>query len=253
LKRVDVGGYKLAIECRGTGTPSVMLDSGFGTGRGAWWKVLPLARRTTRVCSYDRAGLGQSDSRPARLPPTTGTIVDELHTLLPRAGLSPPYVLGGWSMGGFDIRYYQARYPTEVAGLVLVDATPPEFLLHVFPSLLLTSEFETMDVGAAASALEPPPSLGTLPLVDLTHGDSGLPPSEEALWIAEQKKVTRSSVNSLLIRADFDDHGIPDESPSLVAEALRLAVVSARTSAHLPQCEEKIRVLSGSCLDPSTR
>lgn len=72
LKRVDVGGYKLAIECAGKGSPTIVLDSGFGTGRGAWWKVLPPASRTTRVCSYDRAGLGQSDSRPGAAAPDDG-------------------------------------------------------------------------------------------------------------------------------------------------------------------------------------
>jgi pimeloyl-ACP methyl ester carboxylesterase len=128
FKKVDVGGYKLALECYGRGSPTIALDSGFSTPRSAWYWVVPKLKRTTRVCSYDRAGLGQSQDRPASITPTTGQIVDELHTLLQRAKLPPPYVLGGWSIGGFDIRYYQQRYPADVAGLVTVDGTPPWWL-----------------------------------------------------------------------------------------------------------------------------
>src|SRR5262249_39815549 len=123
VKKVDVGGYKLAIECYGTGSPTIVLDSGFSTPRSAWYWVRPRLQRTTRVCSYDRAGLGESGSRPSTIRPTTGEIMGELHTLLQRAGLTPPYVLGGWSIGGFDVRYYQHLYPAQIAGLVLVDGT----------------------------------------------------------------------------------------------------------------------------------
>jgi deoxyribonuclease-4 len=116
VKKVDVGGYKLAIECYGRGSPVVVLDSGFSTPRSAWYWVVPRLRTTTRVCSYDRAGLGQSERRPAAITPTTDVIMGELHTLLQRAKLAPPYVLGGWSIGGFDVRYYQHRYPAEGRG-----------------------------------------------------------------------------------------------------------------------------------------
>ena len=109
----------------------IVLDSGFSTPRSAWYWVVPKLRTTTRVCSYDRAGLGQSQDRPESIKPTTEQIMGELHTLLQRAKLPPPYVLGGWSIGGFDVRYYQHRYPAEVAGLVLVDGTIPPFLLGI--------------------------------------------------------------------------------------------------------------------------
>jgi len=118
---VDVGGYDLHIVCRGEGTPAVVLDAGMGEAWATWSKVQPALARTTRVCSYDRAGIGYSD--PGPLPRTSGRIVEELHGLLQAAGIEGPYVLVGHSFGGYNVRLFAYRYPREVAGVVLVDAS----------------------------------------------------------------------------------------------------------------------------------
>jgi hypothetical protein len=247
VKKVDVGGYKLAIECSGHGSPTVVLDSGFSTPRSAWYWVVPKLRRTTRVCSYDRAGLGQSQQRPDTITPTTAQVVDELHTLLQRANLPGPYVLGGWSIGGFDIRYYQHRYPAEVAGLVTVDGTPPWWALN-FPEPIEAAR-ETMYVHAAAQELEPPAELGSLAIVDLTHGLAVS--TGEAEWMREQKRFTASSANSLLVKARGSGHGIPEERPGLVAYALKLVVRSVRKQMPLPQCARTLVArYRGTCLVP---
>jgi Alpha/beta hydrolase family len=247
FKRVDVGGYKLAIECYGKGTPTVVLDSGFDTPRSAWYRVVPKLKRTTRVCSYDRAGLGQSDERPASIVPTTAQIVDELHTLLQRANLPPPYVLGGWSIGGFDIRYFQHRYPADVAALVTIDGTPPWWALN-FPDPL-TGTFETMYIHAAGEELEPPASLGSLPVIDLTHGFPT--PFGEAEWVREQKRFTASSTNSLFARARGSGHGIAEENPGLVSYAIKLVIKSGRKTRPLPGCAHTlVPKLRGICLAP---
>jgi alpha/beta hydrolase fold len=123
-RKVDVGGFRLAITCLGTGSPTVVLESGAGWGDSAWFLLQPRLAKTTRVCSYDRAGLEASDDRRPPGPVPAAKVVEELHTLLTGAGISPPYVLGGWSLGGFFNRLYAQRYPTEVLGLVLVDGTP---------------------------------------------------------------------------------------------------------------------------------
>jgi pimeloyl-ACP methyl ester carboxylesterase len=247
FKKVDVGGYKLAIECRGKGSPIVVLDSGFSTPRSAWYWVVPRLERTTRVCSYDRAGVGQSQDRPETITPTTGQVVAELHTLLQRAKLPGPYILGGWSIGGFDVRYYQHRYPGEVAGLVVVDGSPPWFLLNEPEPL--TSAFETMYTHAAAQALEPPPSMDALPVVDLTHGtqlDLG-----EAEWIREQTRFTSSSTNALFVKGRNSGHAIAEEKPGLVAYALKLVLKSVRRQKPLPQCAlTRVPRLQGICLEP---
>jgi len=244
-KKVDVGGYRLAIDCRGSGSPTVVLDSGFSTNRSAWFWTVPKLRTTTRVCSYDRAGLGFSDNRPDGVTPTTARIVDELHALLQGAGLSPPYVLGGWSIGGFDVRYYQKRYPADVAGLVTVDGTIPSFLLGSPEPL--ESPLETMYTHEAAQQLEQPPALGALPVVDLTHGiplDDG-----EADWILGQRRFVESSSSSLLVKARGSGHAIAEENPRLVAYALKLVVKSVRRNAPLPACAQTlVRRYRGICL-----
>lgn len=121
---VDVGGRRMHIDCTGQGSPAVILDSGLGDSFVSWRKVQPQVATLTRVCSYDRAGLGYSDSSP--LPRTSDVMARELHTLLQAAGVSPPYVLVGHSMGGFDARLYANLYRSEVVGMVLVDASHPD-------------------------------------------------------------------------------------------------------------------------------
>jgi pimeloyl-ACP methyl ester carboxylesterase len=121
---IDVGSYKMHIYCSGQGTPAVILDSGLGNSYAPWHKVQPQISQFVRVCSYDRAGVGYSDSSPHRR--TSKDIAEELHTLLHTAGVPSPVVLVGHSMGGFDVRLYASLYRDEVAGMVLVDASHPE-------------------------------------------------------------------------------------------------------------------------------
>jgi alpha/beta hydrolase family protein len=249
LKKVDVGGYKLALECYGTGTPTVVLDSGFSTPRSAWYWVMPKLQRTTRVCSYDRAGLGQSQRRPDSITPTTAEIMGELHTLVERAGLPGPYVLGGWSIGGFDVRYYQHRYPSEVAGLVLVDGTVPSFLL-ASPDPL-DSGVETMFTHAAAEELVFPPPLGSLPVVDVTHGIALGDAAQESVWVQGQRQFTSSTTSSIFVKARGSGHAIAEENPALVAYAFKLVVKAARRATPLPACSQtQIPKLRGACLAP---
>lgn len=123
-KRFDVGGYKMHIDCAGEGGPAVILESGLGDSYISWRKVQPQIAKFTRVCSYDRAGIGFSDS--SSQPRTSKVMAAELHTLLHAAGVPPPYVLVGHSMGGFNVRLYANLYHNEVAGMVLVDASHPD-------------------------------------------------------------------------------------------------------------------------------
>jgi len=121
---IDVGGFKMHINCSGQGTPVVILDSGLGDSYVSWSKVQPQIAKFARVCSYDRAGLGYSEASPR--PRTSKDMAEELHMLLHNAGISPPYVLAGHSMGGYNVRLFASLYRSEVAGIVLVDASHPE-------------------------------------------------------------------------------------------------------------------------------
>lgn len=114
-------GRRLNLYCTGSGAPTVVLEAGHGDGLTTWARVQPRVSKLTRVCSYDRAGFGFSDA-----PEKPGTIQQaaiDLRALLTNAGIQPPFVLVGHSMGGMIVRLYAAEHPEDVAGLVLVDPT----------------------------------------------------------------------------------------------------------------------------------
>lgn len=121
---VDVGGYRLHIFCEGKGSPTVVFEAGLGDPSLIWELVRPEIAKTTRVCVYDRAGLGWSDPSPKSR--TAENIVKELHTLLTGAGIPGPYVLVGHSVGGMYLRLYAHDYPDNVVGIVLVDSAHEE-------------------------------------------------------------------------------------------------------------------------------
>ncbi|HEX5547945.1 MAG TPA: alpha/beta hydrolase [Ktedonobacterales bacterium] len=177
---VDVGGYRLHINCVGTGSPTVVIDAGLGDWSASWssW-VQPDVARTTRVCAYDRAGLGWSEAGP--LPRTAERFTHELHTLLHNARVPGPYVLVGHSSGGLTVRVFAHEYAAEVAGVVLVESMHPS---QAKPSGAATPRQAT----APASEL----SIYTLParigLVRLLAGPlqlaSGLSPEVANAYVA---------------------------------------------------------------------
>jgi pimeloyl-ACP methyl ester carboxylesterase len=125
---VDVGGYSLYINCVGQGSPTVVLDGGSGEMLADWVLVQREVSDTTRVCAYDRAGMGWSETGPE--PRDAKQISNELHALLEGANIDGPYVLVGHSFGGLYMQTYAARYPDEVAGVVLVDSSQPDQFSH---------------------------------------------------------------------------------------------------------------------------
>lgn len=118
---VDVGPYRLHLECTGSRGPTVILEPGGGGSAASMGLIAPAVAPDNRVCVYDRAGRGWSD--PAASPPDGAQIATDLHNLLNHAQVPGPYVLAGHSFGGLYVRTYAAKYPEEVAGLVLVDST----------------------------------------------------------------------------------------------------------------------------------
>lgn len=126
---VDVGGYKMHIHCIGQGSPTIILVAGNSDFSVTWAYVQPQVAQYTRVCSYDRAGLGWSEPSPH--PRTANTMVEELHTLLVNANVQGPYVLVGHSLGGLLVRVYAHNYPDEVVGMVLVDSAHEEYPLRL--------------------------------------------------------------------------------------------------------------------------
>ena len=205
---VDIGGgRRLWLECRGHGSPTVLLEAGSGDNADVWdtialesdagaMAVLPGVAAFTRVCAYDRPGTALDADHPSRsdpvpMPRTAADAVADLHALIDGAGIPGPYVLVGHSLGGIIVRLYAATYPNEIAGLVLVDASHEEQYVR-FQAVLTAEQWadlqqqaqagldddperERMDFDAsfaqlrAAAATHPLPPL---PLVVLTHGDA---------------------------------------------------------------------------------
>lgn len=117
---VDVGGYRLHLNCTGEGAPTVVLDAGLGGSSLDWALVQPELSRATRTCSFDRAGMGWSDLGQG--PRSPEHIADQLDVLLDRADIDGPYVLVAHSLAGKNARVFAMRHPEDVVGLVLIDA-----------------------------------------------------------------------------------------------------------------------------------
>jgi len=118
-----VNGHRMRIDCTGSGSPTILLEAGAGNDGLIWGDVQPALAKTTRICSYDRAGYGGSEALSS--PRDANHVADELHGLLVAAKIDGPIVLMGHSLGGIYIRDYATRYSTAVAGLVFVDSSTP--------------------------------------------------------------------------------------------------------------------------------
>jgi len=158
---VDIGGYRLHLWCTGTGAPAVILDTGLGGSSAGWGFVQPDVAQFTRVCSYDRAGMGYSDPGPS--PRTARQIASELVRLLDRSGMGP-VVLVGASIAGFNVRVFASDHPERAAGLVLVDAS---------------HEADAHEVPSMARFVPVLSTLGVLRLLGVSFGErvESLPPS----------------------------------------------------------------------------
>ncbi len=187
---IDVGGHRLYLHCTGSGSPTVVLQSGAGESSAYWGWIAPAVARDTRVCVYDRPGRGFSD--PAPSPQDGVGIATDLHTLLDRAHVAAPYVLVGHSSGGPYVQIFAARYPDEVAGMVLLDGQPPNVLTKLpgFPAFLNTYR--------TATALFPSLArISVFRLADLSSYSS-LPPQAR-----DEERATQSSAE--LARSQHDE------------------------------------------------
>jgi pimeloyl-ACP methyl ester carboxylesterase len=146
-KLYSINGKAMHLYCTGDGSPTIVLEAGLGSDAMAWTLVQPTLSKTTRVCSYDRIGVGWSD--PQDGPSDSEGAAERLHALLSEAGIAGPVVLMGHSIGGLHIRVFATRFPTDVAGMVFVDATTPDLALHPPAELLALRDQEDEELRIA--------------------------------------------------------------------------------------------------------
>ncbi len=247
----NIGGYSLAYECKGAGNPAVILEAGYtASGIDTYGsKILPTLARTTRVCTYDRAGDGTSDPRPVSVKPlTAATQARELHALLGAIHGSGRYVLVGHSYGGMISREFAALYPSQVVGMVLIDASSePEIpvydRLHAGPWLdgtVTPAPNRKIDIYATVRQLEHAPPLRALPLIVITAGileDQWLRtvPLVEA---RAQTRLANISTNSVHVLDKGVGHFIPQRDPTIVVDAVEAVITAARTGHRLASCRQ---------------
>ncbi len=119
---IDIGGRRINLHCMGDGKPTVILMSGLSSWSPNWYKVQPDIAKSTRVCTFDRAGYGFSDA--AARPQILSDVVEDLHKALQAGAMTGPLVLVGHSLGGVEARLYAQRWPEDVVGMVLDDTSP---------------------------------------------------------------------------------------------------------------------------------
>jgi pimeloyl-ACP methyl ester carboxylesterase len=149
-----VGDHNLHIYCTGEGSPTVILDAGLGDSVASWDLVQPEISKFTRVCSYDRAGLGWSEFTSG--PRTSEVIIAEEAQLLTAAGVQPPYIVVGHSFGGMNQRLFAFRHRDQVVGIVFVDSSHPDQLNRFPKSLAIESYLGHMDIGVLTTPLGVP-------------------------------------------------------------------------------------------------
>jgi pimeloyl-ACP methyl ester carboxylesterase len=243
-RRLDVGGYKLYVNCEGRmrrGVPVVVMDSGMGNSSESWLGIQPKIAEFARVCIYDRAGLGNSD--PSIHTQTITQIVLDLHNLLARAGVSGQLILVGHSLGGINARLYAGMYPRAVVGMVLVDSAHEEQFVRM--DALIPEEIKKQFPPEAFEVTSPEKIdfkenrerkarlakwHADIPLIVLTAanaqpgGEGPLaylaPKFEEIRQELQQDLVHRSAKGKQII-ATRSGHFIHHDEPELVVSAIR--------------------------------
>ncbi len=245
--KFDVGNYDLYIKCIGTGSPTVVLEAGWGDDGSTWSLVQPEISKYTQTCAYDRVGLGRSDPGPE--PETYFEAVLDLHELLKAAKIEVPYILVGHSLGGMYMLLFTHRYPGEVVGLILVDSSHPDSfelsLAAMPPESPSDSEsvkfyrdwFSTTkkDLTLRPEYLEVG-SLGDLPLIVLTAPNKTRAddfPKElndkfNQIWLDLHKELVLLSSNSTHTIIPDSDHFIHRDQPEVVIDAILTMIEELR-------------------------
>jgi len=205
-KLIDIGGHRLHLSCTGTGSPTVVLEPGGGLMSSAFGWIGPAVAADTRVCIYDRAGLGWSD--PADSVQDATQIATDLHTLLDRGQVPGPYVLAGHSFGGRYVLTFAALYPDDVSGMVLVDSTAPASQPTAEPSTPGAEDSYDL-MGRVSSLVSASARVGVGRL--LAQADYGSLPAES------RNEIRASAATASYIQSTILEYALADTSGSEAA------------------------------------
>lgn len=232
-----INGIDTYIDCRGSGSPTVILESGLGTGAAGWGLVPERVGAETRVCSWDRPGIGNSAPMGRH---TALDLAAHLRATLAAAGESGPFLVVGHSLGGVYARVFASAYPDEIAGVVLVDPYLPDILPveHVAVDPALRAEWidgivatnrhvaavEDLDWEAVERELVVA-SIAGLPLelvfVDQRlRWDERFDPWEDELIATWRTLLATLSADQRLTIAEGSGHMIQWDRPDLVVDAI---------------------------------
>jgi pimeloyl-ACP methyl ester carboxylesterase len=253
--RADVGGYELAYECAGEGEPTVILEAGLAaSGTEKFLAFIDGVAEISRVCIYDRAGTGVSDERPAGGHVTAGLMAAELDALLEVLGERDPVVLVGHSYGGMVVRAFEGMFPSDVAGMVLIEASselevPLYERLHAGPWIDRT---DRIDIHATVRELHDAGDLGDIPLVVVTAE------MIEDRWLARAPKLAARaqawlaelSSNAYQVVAPDSGHLVYQDAPDVVLTAIETVVSAARSGSALTPCAEAFVSAGAICVPP---
>lgn len=252
--RVDVGGYELAWTCVGSGSPTIVAEAGYDSaGTSTFFELMSPLSEISRVCTYDRAGTGTSDHRPAGRHVTGRLEAKELHVLLEGAGIAPPYAVVAHSYGGFIGRLFAAMYPSEIDGLVLIDSShedeiePYRRYYGNSPEGNWVDGGDLIDIDATRRALRTHArDYGDMPIAVVKAGiyEDVL---TVALWDRTQADLATLSSDAVLIQAT-GGHFVMVEDPNVLLAAVRAVVASARSGNAMPGCREIVAGTDGRCL-----
>jgi pimeloyl-ACP methyl ester carboxylesterase len=215
--RVDVGGHHLHAICIGQGEPTVLFEvSGFSNSTSFSAARTAIAART-RVCSYDRVGVGWSDEAPNAI--SVGELADDLARLQDRAALTRPFIIVASSIGGITAEMFARRYPDRVAGLVFLDAAVSEMIP------ILSSQVDVRMVKAACMATSTAGRVGLIRLLDPWHlrgsDDEAAQRSAALMYRAQPWKMLCAIVRGIPItQQEFAAAGaLRDDVPLVVMSA----------------------------------
>ncbi len=214
---ISVNGHRIAIWCKGVGSPTVILEHGIGYGvdSASWATVQAGVAKETRVCRYDRVGVGYSDR--AKAGRSMPDLAADLVALLAAARIAGPYILVGHSFGGLVVREFALLHPKSVVGMVLVDASAR----YAIVGLNLGSEgLSSTRVLAQLTGLK---SLGRIPLVVITSGIS-----TTARWRDAQEDMVELSTSGRQVIATSSDHWIQLRQPDLVIRQIMTVLHTLR-------------------------